>query len=323
MVVRRLLHTPARDVVFFKGVIEASEGLTPAVFAEARGRSLGGGPGPSDRPKLDALLDALCVELGGVRVGAGAGISTSPWWEAARRGRAPRFTLHAARGISASRILHCLEKALHPREKPCAGAVSAWGLEALKAIGVALEVPHVPMRGLRVLTAHHVGEQEAPLGVVVRRCELDASLWRAARADGVAASDGEPLVGLERAVCGWRLATSHRSVTARFVAACDGAGSTVRKLAGLRESGRKGHLYVAETPFVSADDGPRAGLCDFDLRVADAGIEGYYWDFLDDRGWAWPAVSRGIYHANFTAAPRSEEPPFAARSPHEASTPRG
>ena len=34
-----------------------------------------------------------------------------------------------------------------PREKPCAGAISAWGLEALAAIGVELDVPHAPMRG--------------------------------------------------------------------------------------------------------------------------------------------------------------------------------
>ena len=55
----------------------------------------------------------------------------------------------------------------------------------------------------------------------------------------------------------------------------------------------------------------RAGLCDFDLRVADDGIEGYYWDFptiVDGE----PAVSRGIYHANFT--PRSDLKRHLARA---------
>jgi menaquinone-9 beta-reductase len=203
--------------------------------------------------------------------------------------------------ISASRIL-VLEKARHPRDKPCAGAVSAWGLEALEAIGVPLEVPHVRMRGVRVLTEEHVGEHEAPLGVVVRRCEFDASLWRSAATDGVVAADGEPLEDLERIPGGWRLTARRRTVTARLVAACDGAGSTVRKLLGLRESARKGHLYVAETPVGPGDEGPRAGLCDFDLRVADAGIQGYYWDFPTVMDGA-PAVSRGIYHANFTPRP--------------------
>jgi flavin-dependent dehydrogenase len=211
--------------------------------------------------------------------------------------------LHLVRreGIAASRIV-VLEKAKHPRDKPCAGAVSGWGLDALGAIGVALDVPHAPMRGLRVRTRGRWGAHEAPLGVVVRRCEFDASLWRRAARDGVVTLDGEPLVALERIDGGWRLRTPSRVLTARFVAACDGAGSVVRKLLGLAESARKGHLYVAETAMVPGDDGPRRGLCDFDLRVADDGVEGYYWDFPTVIGGA-QAVSRGIYHANFTARP--------------------
>jgi len=211
--------------------------------------------------------------------------------------------LHLVRreGISPSRIV-VLEKAKHPRDKPCAGAVSAWGLRALAAIDVALEVPHVVIRGLRVVTADRVGTAETPLGVVVRRCELDASLWRTAQADGVAAQDGEALLALERIAGGWRLTTTSRMLTARLVAACDGAGSSVRKLLHLRESARKGHLYVAETPVAPDDAGPRAGLCDFDLRVADDGVEGYYWDFPTVVAGA-PAVNRGIYHANLTPQP--------------------
>ncbi|MGD0529605.1 MAG: NAD(P)/FAD-dependent oxidoreductase [Polyangiaceae bacterium] len=211
--------------------------------------------------------------------------------------------LHLVRreGISGARVL-MLEKARHPRDKPCAGAVSAWGLSALAAIDVAVDVPRVAMRGLRVLAGECVGSKEAPLGIVVRRCELDASLWDTARADGVRAHDAEPLLRLERCTGGWRLTTAQRTFTARLVAACDGAGSTTRKLLGLRESARKGHLYVAETPVASGDTGPRAGLCDFDLRVADDGVEGYYWDFPTVVDGA-PAVSRGIYHANFTPRP--------------------
>jgi flavin-dependent dehydrogenase len=73
----------------------------------------------------------------------------------------------------------------------------------------------------------------------------------------------------------------------------------VRKLLRVPEAARRGHLYVAETPRLDADSGPRAGLCDFDLTVADAGIEGYYWDFPTRVGGG-DGVNRGIYHANFT-----------------------
>jgi flavin-dependent dehydrogenase len=209
--------------------------------------------------------------------------------------------LHLVRreGVAASRVV-VVEKAKHPRDKPCAGAVSAWGLGALEAIGVPLDVPHVTMRGLRVLAEDVVGEHRETLGAVVRRSEFDASLWRRALADGVVGLDGEPVVAIDRIDGGWRLATPARSLTARFVAACDGVGSVVRRLLRIPEHARRGHLYVAETPATSQDDGPRRGLCDFDLRVADDGIDGYYWDFptlvAGKR-----AVNRGIYHANFTA----------------------
>ncbi len=65
MVVRRIVLR-APDVVFFKGVVEASEGLA-AVFAE-RGGDLSVAA-PVDRAEeLDRLLVELCAELGGVRV---------------------------------------------------------------------------------------------------------------------------------------------------------------------------------------------------------------------------------------------------------------
>ena len=64
MVVRRVVMS-ARDVVFFKGILEASEGLA-AVFAEHGGDL--SVAAPADRAaELDALLDTLCAEIGGAR----------------------------------------------------------------------------------------------------------------------------------------------------------------------------------------------------------------------------------------------------------------
>jgi flavin-dependent dehydrogenase len=208
--------------------------------------------------------------------------------------------LHLARveGLDPARVL-VLEKATHPRDKPCAGAISAWGLRALAEIGIFVDVPHVAMNGLRVMTDRAQGAHLGPLGVVVRRCEFDFSLWRRAAEDGIAVNDGEPLLGLARMPGGWRLRTRTREVSARLVAACDGSNGAVRKTLGLREPARKGHLYVTDTALTEHDDGVAKGLCDFDLRVAADGVEGYYWDFPTVLG-----VSRGIYHANFRAAPR-------------------
>ena len=61
MVVRRVLLR-ARDVVFFKGVVEASEGLA-AVHAERGGDLFV--VAPADRAgELDSLLEAISRELG-------------------------------------------------------------------------------------------------------------------------------------------------------------------------------------------------------------------------------------------------------------------
>jgi len=64
MVAHRVVMA-ARQVVFFKGVIEASEGLA-AVFAESGGDLLVAAP--ADRAaELEAVLDSLCPEVGAVR----------------------------------------------------------------------------------------------------------------------------------------------------------------------------------------------------------------------------------------------------------------
>jgi hypothetical protein len=65
MVVRRVL-VRAPDVVFFKGVVEASEGLA-AVFAERGGDLVVAAPAER-ASELDTVLEALCAELKALRV---------------------------------------------------------------------------------------------------------------------------------------------------------------------------------------------------------------------------------------------------------------
>jgi hypothetical protein len=64
MAVRRVLLR-ARDVVFFKGIIEANDGLA-AVFAEHGGDLSVAAPLDRER-ELDAVLEELCAELHVVR----------------------------------------------------------------------------------------------------------------------------------------------------------------------------------------------------------------------------------------------------------------
>ncbi|MDP9033211.1 MAG: DUF4911 domain-containing protein [Myxococcota bacterium] len=66
MVVRRIVLR-APDVVFFKGVVDASEGLA-SVFAEHGGDLVVAAPCGRER-ELDTFLDELCAELSSLRVG--------------------------------------------------------------------------------------------------------------------------------------------------------------------------------------------------------------------------------------------------------------
>jgi len=226
-------------------------------------------------------------------------------WDAVIVGGGPAgasTALHLVReGIRPGGIL-VLDREKFPRDKPCAGAISQLGVDALAAIGVRVQVPSVAMRGVRVMMNGVVGETLFASGIVIRRCEFDAQLLDEARRAGVVVRDGEGLRALSRTTGGFALETTASArTTARVVVACDGAGSTTRKLLGFKEPERKGHLYVAETDETSRDDGVRRGLIDFDLSVLEDGLAGYYWDFpvlVDGRR----AVSRGIYHANLDRA---------------------
>jgi flavin-dependent dehydrogenase len=220
--------------------------------------------------------------------------------------------LHLVRshGIRADRVV-VLDKARFPRDKPCAGAVSQLGVDTLQALGLAVDVPFVPMSGVRVLFRGALGETPCAMGIVIRRTEFDAWLVEEARHAGVVIRDGEPLERLDRIPGGFRLGTRTGSITTRLVAACDGAGSTTRKLLGVREPERKGHLYVLDTLPLLADDGPSRGLIDFDLSVLDDGLQGYTWDFPTVIGGV-RHVSRGIYHANL--APGGEVKVSLARA---------
>ncbi len=213
--------------------------------------------------------------------------------------------LHLARreGVRPHRIV-VLDKARFPRDKPCAGAVSQLGVDVLAAIGIDVAVPSVTMKGARVLSGATIGETIEHMGIVIRRTEFDAQLLETARSDGIHVRDGEGLRAIERTGGGERggftlTTTEGSTIRARFVAAADGAGSTTRKLLGIREPDRKGHLYVLDTEATPSDEGVTRGLVDFDLTILDDGLEGYYWDFPTILDGA-VHVSRGIYHANLT-----------------------
>lgn len=216
----------------------------------------------------------------------------------------------------ASTALHLLEhrpgtrialfdRAKLPREKPCGGAISRWGLSVLENLGATpadLGVPNVPARTVRVRHGKSVHEhlEPEPLGVVVERAVFDAALAREAHRRGAALHEAHRLIELHDEGAHRRLVFdvrgARRELTARVVVGADGTGSATRKLAGIDEAGPRARLVVLETEGAPGEDVDRGdhGVLEFDLSCVDDGIDGYVWHFATAFGGA-RKISRGIF----------------------------
>jgi menaquinone-9 beta-reductase len=202
--------------------------------------------------------------------------------------------LHLLQLMPRARIA-IFERTRLPREKPCGGAISRWGLNALDNIDAtpaALAVPHVPVAAVRVRHGAHVNEhrEDEPLGVVVERAIFDAALAREAERRGATLHEEHRLVALEDRTL---VFDNGARVHAGAIVGADGTGSAVRRLAGFDENGPRARLIVVETD-AAADEDIDGGVLEFDLSCVDRGIDGYVWHFTTTFGGK-RCVSRGIF----------------------------
>lgn len=219
--------------------------------------------------------------------------------------------LHLLAARPATRVL-LLDRSTFPREKICAGAVGARGLQALTAIGVDLApVPdRVDVRGLGVVTPFgrlHARHDE-PIGWVVRRASFDAHLLAAARDRGVEVRSGVKVTGVAARGHGVELRTSAGPLEARCVVGADGVGSVVRRCLGFEAGDVHAQAVEVDAPWCAADRAP--DVLWFDLT--EGGFPGYAWDFAtiaDGR----PRVSRGVYQIVRGAPGATRDPDPAER----------
>ncbi len=208
-------------------------------------------------------------------------------------GLATALFLARAAPTLADRVV-VLEKARHPREKICAGAIGARADRLLASIDVRLEVPSVLVRGLAVAAAGRElsvrDDRGAPIGRVVRREEHDAALADAARARGVRLIEDAQVTAVEIGARGVTLTTSRGELRALAVVGADGVGSIVRRAMGLGRGRLVARAAEVDTLPV-ASDGPRDVLR-FDLE--DRTLAGYGWDFPTIVGGR-ALVCRGLY----------------------------
>jgi flavin-dependent dehydrogenase len=168
------------------------------------------------------MRNASAFDVDVVIVGGGpAGLSTA------------LFLTHAAPFLR-ERIL-ILERGTYPRDKICAGAVGARADRVLASIGVRVDVPHVPIRGLSVRAngkTLSVRRDGPVIGRVVRRIEFDHVLAMQALERGIQVREGVKVENIVVHADAVRLSTSMGDIRARVVIGADGVGSIVRRSTG-------------------------------------------------------------------------------------------
>ncbi len=177
-----------------------------------------------------------------------------------------------------------LEKAQHPRPKPCAGGLLPDVDRVLEELGLDLsEVPHEDARW-SYFEYQGKGTPIRPVGSpfafhVVRREEFDAWLVRKARERGIVIQEGTRVRRVIPRPDEVEVVTSRGSYRARVVVGADGAHSVVRHAIA-----REYRAGLARAVLIMAP--PRPGASPhkedeafFEFSCISEGVPGYIWDF--------------------------------------------
>jgi len=194
---------------------------------------------------------------------------------------------------SLAREILVLEKAVHPREKVCAGGLIPHTLGCLKELDISLSVPHVVVdRALvRIPPGREVRCEGEGFCTVVRRSEFDAALVQTAKQRGAEVHEGEKVLNLVRDPQGVRVWTDKGEYWARMVVGADGAGSLVRRKLLGPGRGTMGKAIMCDIPVKETSWlGFLGRRYDFNFVPIAQGLKGYLWAF--------PCLIGGVPHVN-------------------------
>ncbi len=220
-------------------------------------------------------LDADVVIVGG----GPAGLSTALFLTAAEPSLTGRVCV--------------LERDAYPRDKPCAGALGGRADRLLARIGVEVDVPSAPIRGVAVsVSGGRVGRREREeriVGRVVERAAFDARLAEIVAQRGVRVCQRVRVRGLEQRADRAIVHTEQGSLSARFVVGADGVGSVVRRSFGPVIQSMRAQVVEVDTELLDSD----IARDELHFDASDPGLDGYVWDFpvAGERG----RVCRGAY----------------------------
>lgn len=166
-----------------------------------------------------------------------------------------------------------------PRDKPCGGGLTGHADEALRDVGLRLDVPHWAAHTATVRFGgfSRTVTMERPVHVI-RREEFDASLVEQVRAKGVEVVEGEGVTRIEPDRDGVTVVTSRgRTLRAKAIIGADGAASIVRKHLFDNEKALPHRLFRTEVPMQGTTADAPSMIYDFSPMVA--GLRGYLWLF--------------------------------------------
>jgi flavin-dependent dehydrogenase len=202
-----------------------------------------------------------------------------------------------------SRRLVVLEKAVHPRQKLCAGGITRFGLDQLSRLGLTLDIPFIPIEKVELKYRNRsVSVRGRPIIIVTWRQEFDAWLARAARDRGAVIHEDTRVTAIERMNGRILLHTPAGDVRARVVVGADGSTGITRRWLGARE--RPPHVArLLEVVTEAAIDDPehRYRSARLDFSGLRARLQGYYWDFPSSID-GLPRMNCGVYDARVDAS---------------------
>ncbi len=208
--------------------------------------------------------------------------------------------LHAlAPGLAARTVL--IEKAVYPRDKPCAGAVTPLGVLLLEGLGVSIDVPSVSVHTIEYRLGERAVRSRRPNALrVVRRAEFDHALAQAAVAGGLMLREGEAFQTFRRDGDHVVIQTSRSEYRARVLVGADGVSSRVRRAMGLASDVPMARALRVVTPVDASGSEFAGNTAVFDFTPVLAGVQGYIWHFPCLQNGS-TAMDRGIYDSGMNA----------------------
>jgi len=189
-----------------------------------------------------------------------------------------------------------VDKATHPREKLCGGAITFPGEGILLSLGLDPEVPSFCAAEVRMMAgSKSVRMRGDHLVRIVHRAEFDRWFVEQARARGVRVQEGEAVKRVVPEDAHVVVETTRARYHAKILVAADGSKSFVRHALAWEGEQCVARLLEVLTPGAPDDHWEYKERCAaFYLDPVKDGVQGYYWDFpsvVDGE----PKMNRGVF----------------------------